>query len=62
MFELELLPMMVALHVWGAELKYCQEFLMDNEIAKRALISGFTPSKNGRRLIDPVLSIKCSVS
>ena len=51
-FELELLPVTVALHVWDAELKYCQGvFSLDNEAAKGALIAGSTPSSNGSWLV-----------
>ena len=51
-FELELLPVTVALHVWETELQYCQEvFYLDNEAAKGALIAGATPSDNGSWLV-----------
>ena len=51
-FELELLPVTVALHVWDAELKYCQGvFYLDNEAAKGALIAGSTPGSNGSWLV-----------
>ena len=51
-FELELLPVTVALHVWEKELQYCQGvFYLDNEAAKGALIAGATPSGNGSWLV-----------
>ena len=42
-FELELLPVLVALCVWQEQLKFCQAvFSLDNEAAKGALIQGST--------------------
>ena len=51
-FELELLPLTVALHAWETSLSYCQcVFFLDNEAARGSLIAGSTPSENGSWLV-----------
>ena len=51
-FELELLPIVVALCVWEKTLKHCQSvFYLDNEAARGALISGSTQSVSGSWLV-----------
>ena len=51
-FELELLPLTVALHAWEDSLRYCQcVFFLDNEAARGSLIAGSTPSENGAWLV-----------
>ena len=43
-FELELLPVMVALFVWESQLQHCQSvFYLDNEATRGALILGSNP-------------------
>ena len=51
-FELELLPIVIALCVWEKFLRNCQSvFYLDNEAARGALISGATPSESGGWLV-----------
>ena len=51
-FELELLPVVIALCVWEKFLRNCQSvFYLDNEAARGALISGATPSESGSWLV-----------
>ena len=51
-FELELLPVVIALCVWEKFLRNCQiVFYLDNEAARGALISGATPSESGSWLV-----------
>ena len=51
-FELELLPLIVALFAWETSLQHCQcVFFLDNEAARGSLIAGATPSETGSWLV-----------
>ena len=51
-FELELLPVLVALQVWKGKLSCCQAvFYLDNEAAKGALIQGSTTNQVGNLIL-----------
>ena len=63
-FELELLPLTVALYAWEESLQHCQcVFFLDNEAARGSLIAGSTPSDTGSWLVRTftVREMKCQL-
>ena len=58
-FELELLPVLVALCIWKEYLHCCQcVFFLDNEAAKGALIHGATKTVFGEKIISAFVNLE----